>query len=98
MVEKWRHYSDTGERIPLSEHSYDCVMKSLTRYAFGEYFKNEEALHEFRRDYDHVSSSNSLYIHSAPNSQLFRLILNSSKIVVVFMHCDEKCSLFVTKR
>ena len=70
MVDKWRHYSDTGERIPLSEHSYDCVMKSLTRYAFGEYFKNEEALHEFRRDYDHVSSSYSLYIHSSKQSNV----------------------------
>lgn len=55
MIEKLSKMAETEEHIPLAEHAYDTVMKALTRYAFGDFFKSDEALNQFRKDYDHVS-------------------------------------------
>jgi len=55
VLKKWSKMAATQEHVPLELHMFTVVMKSLTRFAFGEYFKDEKALIAFRKDYDLVS-------------------------------------------
>ena len=55
MCRQWTKFAESEEHIPLSLNSSAIVMRALTRFAFGDYFKDEEQLNSFRKDYDHVS-------------------------------------------
>ena len=46
--------ADSNQHIPLSVHMAGAVMKILSRFSFGDYFKDEKSLIEFRKDYDLV--------------------------------------------
>lgn len=47
--------SGSDQHIPLSMHMSALVLKTLTRFAFGEYFNSDEAIVKFKEDYDMVS-------------------------------------------
>lgn len=47
--------SGDDQHIPLGMHLSALVMKTLTRYAFGDYFNSDQAIYKFREDYDLVS-------------------------------------------
>ncbi|XP_067944170.1 cytochrome P450 20A1-like [Watersipora subatra] len=52
LCDKWESVAGTGEHMPLSVNFSSLVMKSLTRFCFGDYFKDEEAMNAFTRDYN----------------------------------------------
>ncbi|XP_067944121.1 cytochrome P450 20A1-like [Watersipora subatra] len=54
LCDQWAKCAKSEEHIPLSLNCSAIVMKALTRFAFGDYFKNETALNNFRKDYDLV--------------------------------------------
>ena len=52
------------EHIPLSIHMFSFVMKTLMRFAFGDYFKDEKSLLAFRKDYDQVGADVCSFIYT----------------------------------
>lgn len=54
LSQKWSKMADSTQHIPLSVHMAGAVMKILSRFAFGDYFKDEKLLISFRKDYDLV--------------------------------------------
>ena len=56
LISKWSDMSGDDQHIPLGMHLSALVMKTLTRYAFGDYFNSDQAIYKFREDYDLVSS------------------------------------------
>ena len=56
LILKWSGM--TGEEhIPLSQHGSAVALRALTRFTLGDYFKQDQSLFEFRRDFDIVSTS-----------------------------------------
>jgi len=72
LLKTWTKMATTQEHVPLGMHMSAVVMKSVTRFAFGEYFKDEKALIAFRKDYDFVSD---LYILDGSNCACFSYFL-----------------------
>ena len=65
------------EHIPLSIHMSSFVMKTLMRFAFGDYFKDEKSLLAFRKDYDQVGAGKCmfLYAHDTPSWTIFNNLI-----------------------
>jgi len=57
ILKKWSKMAAAQEHVPLERHMSALVMKSHTRFAFGEYFKDEKALVAFRKESDFVSDT-----------------------------------------
>jgi len=60
MLDKWSTLPP-GEHIAISEQLMIVVLRALTRFAFGDYFKDDAAMLEFKRDYEVVSDIKDCY-------------------------------------